>query len=473
MKKTIDILPVYFDWLIEKNYPVNVLVGGRNSGKSYFMEQLAVLKTHNCKDYTLLVIEDIETNIGAGVKSGIEKRSGEFGLESLYSSTKVPPEIRHANGNKVLFKGYRTEDQQKQVKSLNEITAAWYEEAENITYNQFKALRMQLRGGDEQDRQLFLTLNPMNQEGFINKYFFQRTPDKVFEYFPDGRPKVFEVNISVDMGDESYSLPCIVVCTTYHDNPFLTAAQKADIEELKYTDKDLYAMLAQCKFVKPQGAFFPEFQIGVHTCQPFEIPHHWRRYIAFDYGLDMLACYWIALDDSGKAYVYRELYQSDLIISQAAEKIIAMTEKGENIYDTFAPPDLWNRRQETGKSAAEIFSDNGLWLTKAANDRAQGWLNVKEWLKVADTPQGKMTNLVVFNNCTNLIRCLPQLKRDGANPNDVDSKTNHELTHGPDALRYFLAGRPAPATPTEKRRVYNFSWERGEKAIDGEEMVVI
>ena len=472
MDKTIEILPIYYDWLIDKKYPVNVLVGGRNSGKSYFMEQLATINTHNSDKYTLLVIEDVETNIGAGVKSGIEKRCEEFGLDSLYSSTKVPPEIRHINGNKVLFKGYRTEDQQKQVKSLNEITAAWYEEAENITYNQFKALRMQLRGGVPEDRQLFLTLNPINEEGFINQYFFMRTPDKVYERFDDGRPKVFEVNIEVDTEGEKLAIPCIVVCTTYKDNPYLTAEQKADIEELKYTDEDMYQMLAQCKFVKPQGAFFGEFKHGIHTCEPFPIPEHWRKYRAFDYGLDMLACYWIALDDSGKAYVYKELYESDLIISRAAEKIKALT--GESIYETFAPPDLWNRRQETGKSAMEIFADNGVWLTKASNDRIQGWLNVKEWLAVRESADGTMSaNLVIFNNCQNLIRCLPQLRRDKANVNDVDSKTDHELTHAPDALRYFLAGRPAPKAAAQKQPIYNFEVERPKAEIDHEDYIYI
>ena len=62
MNKEIEILPIYFDWLIDKKYPVNVLVGGRNSGKSFFMEQLATINTHNGEKYTLLVIEDIETN---------------------------------------------------------------------------------------------------------------------------------------------------------------------------------------------------------------------------------------------------------------------------------------------------------------------------------------------------------------------------------------------------------------------------
>lgn len=468
--KEIEILPVYYDWLIEKKYPVNVLVGGRNSGKSYFMEQLAVVNLHNSEDYTLLVIEDIETNIGAGVKNGIEKRSEEFGIDLLFRSTKVPPEIHHLNGNKVLFKGYRTDDQQKQVKSLNEITAAWYEEAENITYNQFKALRMQLRGGRPEDRQLFLTLNPINEAGFVNQYFFRRAPDKVFEYFPDGRPKVFEVSIDVELEDGDFCLPCLVVCTTYKDNPYLTNEQKADIEELKLTDMDLYQMLAECKFVKPQGAFFNEFQIGVHTCEPFEMPSHWRRYRAFDYGLDMLACYWIALDDSGRAYVYKELYESDLIISDAAAKIKAMTLKDEDIYETFAPPDLWNRRQETGKSAAELFGDNGLWLMKASNDRIQGWLNVKEWLKVK--ADGK-PDIVIFNNCANLIRTLPQLKHDAAKPNDVDSKTDHELTHGPDALRYFLAGRPAPMELPKPKPIYNFESERPRTEIDHEEFIYI
>ena len=47
-----------------------------------------------------------------------------------------------------------------------------------------------------------------------------------------------------------------------------------------------------------------------------------------------------------------------------------------------ASPDLWNRRQETGKSASELFNENGVYIRKRSNDRIQGWLNVKEWLKV-------------------------------------------------------------------------------------------
>ena len=54
------------------------------------------------------------------------------------------------------------------------------------------------------------------------------------------------------------------------------------------------------------------------------------------------------------------------------------------------------------------------------------------------------TDIVIFENCTNLIRTLPALTFDRNNPNDV-ADTPHELTHAPDALRYFVSGRPSPA----------------------------
>lgn len=42
------------------------------------------------------------------------------------------------------------------------------------------------------------------------------------------------------------------------------------------------------------------------------IPPYWRRYVTLDYGLDMLAAYFIAMDTSGGAWVYKEIYESGL-----------------------------------------------------------------------------------------------------------------------------------------------------------------
>ena len=140
-------------------------------------------------------------------------------------------------------------------------------------------------------------------------------------------------------------------------------------------------------------------------------------------------------------HLYRELYKSGLVISDAA-KLLKEAGGNDKIYSYSAPPDLWNRQRETGMSTAEIFMQNGVTLIKASNNRVQGWYNLKEWLKPYDDEQGIRTApLTFFKNCTNIIRCLPQLQCDEKNPNDVADKP-HELTHGPDAIRYWTASRP-------------------------------
>ena len=241
------------------------------------------------------------------------------------------------------------------------------------------------------------------------------------------------------------------------DNSFL---QKADPEYIRRLhnlgEKDKRALLYGDWDIF-EGRFFSEFDRAVHVTEPFEIPESWRRYRCLDYGLDMLACYFIAVSPLGEAYVYREVYESGLIVSKAAKAV--KEQRGELIYATFAPPDLWNRHKDTGRSTAEIFLQYGVPLTKVSNGRTQGWLDLKEWLKVYTDGQGcKNSNLKIFSSCINLIRTLPAIAYDKHNPTDA-SGVPHELTHAPDALRYFACGRPAPARIKAKEPEINFKCE--------------
>ena len=231
------------------------------------------------------------------------------------------------------------------------------------------------------------------------------------------------------------------------DNSFLMKNDKGYVNRLKrLSSKDKRALLYGDWDIF-EGQYFGEFRRGIHTVKPFAIPKYWKRYFTMDYGLDMFAGYFIAVDTYGKAYVYKEIYKPNLIISAAAKEIINAAEDGVEIY--YAPPDLYNRRQDTGKSVAEIFSEYGILLTKSENDRVQGWYNLKEWLMPYKDEMGKTTaNLVIFENCPNLIRTLPALTYSHSNPNDVATHP-HEITHAPDAIRYFVAGRPSPAKRPE------------------------
>ena len=193
-----------------------------------------------------------------------------------------------------------------------------------------------------------------------------------------------------------------------------------------------------------EGQYFPEFSPDLHVVKPFCVPAHWRKYLTMDYGLDMFACYKIALSEDGHAFVTDEIYRPGLIVTQAAQA--AKTLMDASVCAVMAPPDLWNRHSDTGKSTAEIFSQSGIYLTRASNDRVQGWYDLKEWLRPVPDGQGVSPSLKIFDHCKNLIRTLPALVCDEKNPNDC-SRDPHEVTHAPDAIRYFVAGRPAAAAP--------------------------
>ena len=184
----------------------------------------------------------------------------------------------------------------------------------------------------------------------------------------------------------------------------------------------------------PGGSFFPEVnEKNTITKEPLENKRKVIRYVAIDYGLDMFSAHWIAVDTFGNAQVYREYDSPNKTIAEACAILVDLCE-GEEIEQYLAPPDLWNRRQETGKSASYIFSENGVNLTKTNNDLLNGCLAMKEWLR----PQGEMKSklTILDGEAPNLYNCLKKIQKDKRKPN-IYAKQPHDLTHDVDSLRCF------------------------------------
>ncbi|HIU12296.1 MAG TPA: hypothetical protein IAB65_06310 [Candidatus Onthocola stercorigallinarum] len=297
----------------------------------------------------------------------------------------------------------------------------------------------------------------------------------VKERFIDiGEPNVIH-NCKLETGEE---VTRIFIPSLVTDNKFmleydpdyikrLDALPEKERKALKYGDWDIY-----------DGMFFPEFKRSIHIIEPFKIPDNWNRYIAMDYGLDMFAVLFIAIDTKGKAYVYNEIHKTNLIVSEAVQTLKSYMRQNKYKY-IYAPPDLWNRNRDTGKSTAELFWEGGIDLTKASNNRIAGWLNVKEWLrikKVRHEQTGELyedSDLKIFSNCLNLIKYLPQLQHDEKEPNDVATEP-HEPTHITDALRYFCVSRTAPTKEVINKEItFNFDFEKPAQRDWGEEIVII
>ncbi len=299
-----------------------------------------------------------------------------------------------------------------------------FDELTHFTEFQYRYLISRVRGANGYPKQIKSSTNPGGVgHAWVKARFVDPAPQGTLFWGEDGGSRIF-------------------IPSKIDDNRFLMEGDpkyKARLEALPEREKKALLLGDWNIF---EGQYFTEFSYDIHTVDPVSLPSHWRRYRTIDYGLDRLACLWIAVDPNRRAYVYRELCESDLIVSRAAEKILAMTPPGETIYATLAPPDLWARSQESGRSKALLFHEHGLTLTRTANDRETGWLSVKELLRPGEESGPR---LCIFRNCVELIKCLPLLQIDPLHPTDTMTEPHH-ITHAPDALRGFAIyySHPAP-----------------------------
>lgn len=209
----------------------------------------------------------------------------------------------------------------------------------------------------------------------------------------------------------------------------------------------------------PGGAYFPEFKEKIHVVKPVPRTNYYYKYVSIDYGLDMFAALFYEVDTRGNERIYKEIYESNLIVSEAVKRLKEV--RGNDVIEYyFAPPDLWNRNRDTGKSTYEIFAENDIYLYKTSNAREQGCMNIKEHLKVYDARNEQTGEtyetaklLIEEGAAPNLVRCLKKIQKDKRRPNEY-ANDPHELTHIVDSLRAFCSGRPLTSAEPEKNQSY-------------------
>ncbi len=351
----------------------------------------------------------------------------------IYSYHATSHTGRFSNGSMIDFGYCATENDVFQYQSA-EYDVVRFDELTHFTEFQYLYLISRVRGVSGYPKQIKSSTNPGGVgHGWVKARFVDPSPPGTPFRAPDGSERVFipskiDDNLFLMRADPDYKRR-------------LLALPERERKALLYGDWNIF-----------EGQYFTEFSYDVHTCDPFQLPSHLRRYRTIDYGLDRLACLWVAVDSDRNAYVYRELCASDMIVSCAAEAILEATPPEEQIYATLAPPDLWARSQESGRSKALLFGEAGLHFTKTANDRETGWLSVKELLRQREGGP----RLHIFRTCTELIRCLPMLQTDPLRPTDTLTEP-HAITHAPDALRGFAIYYSRPSEPPQSQGVL---WHR-------------
>lgn len=403
--------------------------GARGGGKSWAIDRKAPLMDMYYPGIKILLLrrtyKDLERN---------HVRTLEPLLQGIARYSRQEKCFYFPNGS-ILELGYCASEADVLQYQGQEYDVIIIDEATQFTEYQFETLTACLRGANNFPKRMYLTCNPggVGHE-WVKRLFIDR------KYRGSENP-------------EDY----IFIPATIYDNTVLLENDPGYVNMLNNLSEGLRQAWRDGNWDMLAGQYFSEFDRNVHVIQPFDIPAHWKRYRAIDYGLDCLACLWIAIDERGDYYVYKEYAESDKVISEGASDLLDLSDE-ETILYTIAPDDLWSRSQETAKCKADIFRENGLMLQKGNRNREAGWLAVKELLTVKNGE----SRLKIFSNCSRLIECLPALQRDKKRPTDCMTEP-HDITHLPDALRYFCLQYVSPTKESDNRNQFEKDLDRYRK----------
>ena len=371
--------------------------------------------------------------------------------KELYSYNGTSHRMKFTNGSMIEFGHWQGERSENEYSGI-EYDWIFLDEATQFSYRAFQFLGGCLRGANSIPKRMYLTCNPGGvghrwvKRLFIDRIYNTSDPD------PEARENPADYTFIPATVEDNVHLLNSPGGANYRR----MLANMPDNLKRAYRYGDWNAL---------GGSFFPEFSPKTHVRAPFELPAHWPRYRSFDYGLDKLACYWFAVDEDGRSWCYREVTETGLIVREAAKRIAGATRPDEGITATYAPPDMWSRQKDSGKTMAELFTLCGVPVVKSDNNRVQGAGMMKDLLapgpvrdpavrKLCGGDCEKLPMLLFFPNCKEIIGDMQDIQADPNNPNDC-AKEPHEVTHTVDGVRYYAVMRTlraqTPQSPAPPR----------------------
>ncbi len=202
------------------------------------------------------------------------------------------------------------------------------------------------------------------------------------------------------------------------------------------------------------GQFFGGFNRQECVVSGFQIPKHWTLFGALDYGEAAPTSFGLyAVDYDGRIFRITEYYQGDRSASQHAEEIKQRIKGcswtgGRSPGVIYADPSMWVKRrinEAHSKSAADEFSERGVYLRRANNDRINGWRVCNQALT-----DEKFFLFDGWND--NWLRTVPAAPRDDHNIEDLDTTSED---HAADEWRYGMVHMYKPGQVfTEKPKQF-------------------
>ena len=371
--------------------------GGRGSGKSHFMAELAVERSIMGK-VDIVCLREVQKSLKFSVKKLIESKIEAMNAGAYFEVQQE--QIKSKHGGNIIFQGMQDHTSDS-IKSLEGFGIAWFEEAQSASQRSLDLLRPTIRAPGSQ---LWFSWNPNLETDPIDKLLRGDNP-------PPG---------------------AIVVKANYRDNPWLPDELKVELDYDLKRDPDKFAHIWLGEYQRNSEArVFRNW-----TVEEFERPEGTIHRLGADWGFSVDPSVLVRCDIEGnRLYVDYEAYMVGCEIVNLPELFMSVPEAEKwPITADSARPETISHMQR-----------NGFPKIRAAIKGPKSLDEGVEWLKSFD--------IVVHPRCKHLIDelTLYSYKTDpltGLVLPILADKDNHLI----DALRYACEGaRRAKPTPNVDR----------------------
>lgn len=184
-----------------------VLKGGAGSGKSVFCARKVVERCVHEAGHRFMVVRKVKDSLRESCFDLLLKTISEHYPQLRIHKTEVPMAITLPNGSKIIFVGLNDVER---LKSINEVSGVWIEEASELLEDDFSQIDLRLRGECVGGYfQIMLSFNPISAMHWLKKRFF-----------------------------DVYDADVLTHESNYKDNAFIDEQYKRTLES--YRDKDPY-----------------------------------------------------------------------------------------------------------------------------------------------------------------------------------------------------------------------------------------
>jgi phage terminase large subunit len=214
--------------------------------------------------------------------------------------------------------------------------------------------------------------------------------------------------------------------------------------------KEVFEQEYGAQFTSCAGRIYSEFDEGYHVLPKYEFNPNWPNYLAFDFGFrNPFVCLNIQVDPMDNMYIWDEYYERNQHTTQHARNLKSLIQwrVDGGYYDPAGPDEaaslshVWREEHDYRNRHLE-----GVSLEPGPNEWLSGVNRVKEWLKLAQTPNGDYKpKLFVSKACANTIRefntyRVKEQTERVTETRDPKEEPRKKDDHAMDAMRYFVAG---------------------------------